>query len=288
MNRGVLLISIGKPAYARFAYNMAVSIKSTSPDIAIQLATDGNTNSIDTSIFDHVTNIPESICKLNGKTYPALTKLSMYDLSVFYETLYLDVDGLIIKDLNEYFNGDRKDYESMVQRFGSLNETDYGSAMVWATGKQIVDHYGLEPETKIPFVNSSWQYFKKCDTVKALFGQAKANLSNAIPARELNAGWGKKEDRRQPDELYMNVACAQLGIDPTSADKLLYFHLANVPNYKLTTDYYGFGLFGNKTTNHREAYRLYDLKMRKFMKERGGNHHFKIHTLMQDKFMSNG
>jgi len=293
MKFGIVLLAIGLPDYGKLALNMAISIRHFSGDLPIQLIHDSTSISgiKDNlpSIFDVITEIDEKDCRLNGKVYPAKAKLSLFKYAAFDRNLYLDVDGVAIKDLRPFFEAERKFYESEVQGWGDLTIHDYGLKMQWSNGSVISEHYGLPTSTMMPFINSSAQYFDKSKESELLFQCALDNLNNPIPAKELYKGWGKKLEHRQPDELYMNIALAQRGVDPTCSDKLVYFHLRNEPGLPMAqvkSDYYVLGCYGSLGTNHRRIYEVYDTTMRIAMKSvLGQSHVFKIDNLMTSKFM---
>lgn len=291
MTSGVVLLAIGPKNYQRFALNLAVSIRYYSGDVPIQLIYDDLSELSEvTHLFDVLTPIDQQDCRINGKLAPGLAKTSLYKYLAFDRTLYLDVDAVCIKDIKPLLKKDRKGYEAEVQGWGTLETFDYGIAMQWANGPTIAEKYGLPLNTKLPFLNSSAQIIDKCDIAEKVFQQARENMLNPIPAKELHKGWGKKQAHRQPDELYTNIALAQLGYDPTCGDSIVYFHLRNNAQPcelgSITKGYYFLGCYGAVGTNHRRIYSFYDNIMSNAMRDvLGCNHVFKVHDLMTQKFM---
>jgi hypothetical protein len=63
----------------------------------------------------------------------------------------------------------------------------------------------------LPAINSSLQFIVKDKASKQLYDTAKELYNDPIPVNKLRMKWGGG----QPDELYMNIAFAKLGIDPS-------------------------------------------------------------------------
>jgi hypothetical protein len=235
------------------------------------------------NVFTHVTIIDKADAYVNGKLTPALAKLNLYKYLMFDENVYLDVDGVCISDVAKAFEQD-KEYAAESLGYEPLSNKAYGWRMHWATGQTIADHYSLPMETKIPFINSSFQYIKKGAFCEKLFTKALDNFANCIPLNKLKNQWGKS----QPDELYMNVACGQLGYDPTTAPQV-YFRTRSMTGdtnvEALREKFTVVGLFGTKDTNHRIVRLIYNGEMAKIFKGMGMPYMHKIESLMNSKFM---
>lgn len=284
MSKGIVLLALGKPAYGQFAYNMALSIRAHNETMPIHLIYEPSVKlNKELSVFTHLTVIDKGDAYVNGKLTPALAKLSLYKYLIFDENVYLDVDGVCISDVAKAFE-QTKDYAAESLGYEPLSNKEYGWRMHWATGQTIADHYGLPMETKIPFINSSFQYIKKGEFCEKLFSQALQNLANCIPLNKLKNHWGHS----QPDELYMNVACGQLGYDPTVPPQV-YFRTRSMTGVitidELRKQFVAIGLFGTKDTNHRVVRLWYNGEMSKIFKGLGLPYMHKIETLLNYKFM---
>lgn len=256
--RGVLLISVGNDAYARWAHNMAVTIRCVSPDVPIHVLTDGNFPSEEWHLqaVDKVIQMDRKDTHLNDKLYPAKAKLSMYKYSEFDETIYLDVDGVVIKDIKPLFERCFElglPYQVQVNGVSTLLNDNLDSSL-WVKPEQAIKKYALPNDVVLPGTNSSFQYFKKSKEAKALFTQALKNLANPFHINELRYKWG--HSNTQPDELYMNIALAQTGIMP-NIEPVLYlrkrgFGVGHNDLEAIQKGYYVIGCWGDATYNHHE------------------------------------
>ena len=266
MNRGILLISIGNDAYARWCHNMAVSIRAVSPTLPIHVLTDGNFPSepFHANVVDKVIKMDLNDCYLDGKLYPAKAKLSMYKYSEFDETIYLDIDGVVIKDIMPLFDEcEALGLYFQIQVNGvSTKEHDNLDASLWAKPEQIFKKYKLKEDAILPGTNSSFQYFKKGKEAETLYNKALKNLANPIPIRELRYQWG--HSGTQPDELYMNIALAQVGLLP-NIKPVLYlrrrgFGSGHNDLSTIQNGFYVIGCWGDATYNHHEISGTGDVK----------------------------
>lgn len=256
--KGVILLSIGSPVYARWAHNMAITVRVMSPNLPIHVVTDGNFpfEPEHANIVDKVIKMDESDYLKDGKLYPAKAKLSLYDYSEFEETIYLDVDGCCVRDLNELFDRcDELGKPFQVQVNGiSTKDKDNLDASLWVKPKQIFEKYEIDEDAQLPGTNSSFWYFKKCEESSALFEKALENLSNPFEVRELRYQWGRSGT--QPDELYMNIALGQLGYMP-NIEPVLYLRKRDMNGRsrgldEIQANYYVIGCWGDENYNHWE------------------------------------
>lgn len=256
--RGILLLAIGRDIYHKFAKQMAMSIKYHS-DIPIQLLTD---KPFDCEFIDTMTQISYKDCHYDsGRLFPGRAKLSMNQYTIFEETIYLDVDAICLKEVDSLFDLCTKDYHSQIVGSGTFEEKEFPN-MVWAWPKDIMYKYNFKPTDKIQFINSSFQYWKKADE---LFSQALKNILDPIPVKDLRSRWGKD----QPDELYMNIALAQLGIDPTINTEPVYFNNRTCDNEQyLLKNHYVLGLYGggDRHFTHGTVRKYYDRKMQSYIR----------------------
>lgn len=293
--KGIILLAIGEIHYGYFAFNMAMSIKYHSPNMPIQLICEPKTVSTlsdwEMSFFDIITEIDVSNCyqevlergRMKTKLFPAGAKLRLNKYMAFNESIYLDVDGLVIKPIEPLFDECSSFYHTQVIGTGT-NDVEKFDNMVWAYPKDIWSHYGLKDGLRFPFIQSSFQYLKKGDDLDRLYAQALENLENPIPVTKLRYPWGKS----QPDELYMNIALAQLGLLPSMTNDPVYFTNRTVlKEPELLKDYYLLGLFGIRR-QHSSSGLLdyYDRLVHKYMKSKHNqNGKYKAFILMRNKFV---
>lgn len=290
MSRGIVLLAIGDVAYGKFAANMAISIKEHSPEMPIQLIYENKAishlNDWHKSFIDIFTPIEKDDCYNGVKLFPALAKINIYKYAEFDENIYLDVDGLCLKDLHTLFEKCKNGYyfSQVVGEYKVEKETKEFPEMQWCKPDVLIKHFKLKEGDVIPALNTSFQYFKKCEESALLFETAKNNLLNGIDNKDRWYKWGK--DNHQPDELYMNVALAKVGLMPKlSPEKVIYFdnHRMQAPD-KVKGEFYVLGLYGGINFTHRSLQDYYDAVMEKICRTKHRKEHlFKSHRLMRGK-----
>lgn len=289
--RGVVIIAVGSPGYGQWAFNQALSIKRTTPGIRVQLLYEPETiQSIPTFPFDILTNVGE-VCRKShtGRFEPAELKLRLPEYSVFRETIYLDADGLTFRDLRSLFDlCEGKDFAGQVT--GYVTQTQGKEAMLWATPDKLWERYNLPPGGKIPALNSSFLYFRKGQVASKIFENAYTNYLNNLPIEELDYKWG--QSGAQPDELYLNLALAQLGIDPILTVTPIYFRTSvdtgtSRPLHELQEKHWGLGCWGDRAYNHISVRKYYDALMKRYCSEVGIPHNYQFERLIRRKFFRN-
>lgn len=281
----IILLAIGNPAYGKFAYNLAVSIRAFNK-VPIQLIyEDTAVAHLDNlSPFDKTTKIKPEHCRHdNGRLFPARAKLMIPKYADYDECIYLDVDSVCIKNFDPLISDLRR-------RDGAFYLTEVngqitgGGGTHWAKERVILEHYKIQKGLKIPAINSSFVYFRKGEELDRLYDKANELLDNPIPISKHAERWGRSKE--QPDELYMNIALGLLEHDPSYPSPMFFrWHQAfNVKDLK--PQHYFMGFFGTKETNHRSMYEYYDRHMANIYRSFGGRHLHKIGNLMQDKFIT--
>ena len=108
--------------------------------------------------------------------------------------------------------------------------------------------------------------------------------------RDLDAArriWEPILGKSQPDELYMNVALAQTGIDPTLKNPYpVYFNYRQIdPEQDIVRDHYVLGLYGDHNFTHRTVVDYYDRKMNQILRTNFNmSIRHKANSLMKRKF----
>ncbi len=296
MLQGVTLLSIGSEGYLMWAVNMACTIKHYSPGVAIQLIT---TKNIEERIkrygfekvFDHFTIIEETEYTENGKLAPGKLKLALPQHFIFDRTIYFDVDGCIIKDITPLFENPGK-FITHVNATYALGDIEDPGFMYWCKSSSIMNQYHLPPVATLPAINSSFYLFEKSPETMALFKQAYQNITeNPIPAERRNKSWGRSPNL-QPDELYLNIACAQTNTYPVDL-KPFYFRdklkTGPVPEVnEIRKTFYGIGLYGDENYNHPSVKSIYDRNVRHIFEATfPGSHFMKAHQLCAYKIANN-
>lgn len=271
--RGITLIAVGGDGYLRWACNMACSVKYHSPNAVIQLIVSDKLSEgaeqFKGKLFDIITVVDDLQWTDNeGRIFPAKLKTQFYELVPFDEFIYLDVDGCILKDITPLFE-QKANIVTDVQAVYDRSMGNEFKHMKWCRPDVVWSHYGLSESDLMPAINSSFMFVRKCEEMESLFAQAHYNLMiNPIPKEKHWHTWGRvsRDKVNQPDELYINVAMAQLKIVPAH-EVAIYFRMINDTGENLTADqirknHYGVGLFGQIQTNHRANRGIYDCEMK--------------------------
>lgn len=287
--RGVVLIAVGDDSYLKWAFNMAASLKHYC-NLPIQLISAKDPGN---HFFDYVTIVDKAAYTgENGELFPAKLKTSFYDLIEFDEAIYLDVDGVILKDITPLFDI-KGDFITEIQ---GVYDTSQGSEfyhMKWAKPAVVYEHFGLPHDAKLPAINSSFMVIRKSDLCKELFTRAHDLVMNhALPYEKQWFTWGKPRGHKinQPDELYFNVALAQMNTVPVHA-RPIYFRMVSDSGENLTLDviranYYGIGLYGDSRTNHITTKEAYNREVVAVCREMNVPHHGKAEILGLTKFVT--
>src|SRR5581483_4262858 len=104
--KGVALAAFGSEAYMWWAVNMACTLKHYSPQVPVQLiASEPILSSLKLqkleSLFDYLTTLETTdYLTESAALFPAKAKLSLPSYFAFDTTLYMDVDGAVIKDVS--------------------------------------------------------------------------------------------------------------------------------------------------------------------------------------------
>ena len=98
-SHGILTIAHTKNKYIRQAINLAISIRIHSPEIPIAIATNLESKDFQKfgKLFDHIIQWDFS------ETPGLIAKLSIYEMTPFQETLFIDADCLVLKPLETIF-----------------------------------------------------------------------------------------------------------------------------------------------------------------------------------------
>jgi len=217
----ILLIAYGNSAYAKFASNLAYSIKRFC-NVHITLASDGCHEGYDMSKID-------SIIPFNPGVFyndPCYIKISLHEITPYEKTIYLDVDMLCLKDPTELFERITK------QSFWihSLRQTNEN----WWMKADKMAKYGCN--ATFNDVNSSIMSFDKSDETMQYFYDLE-KLYNRIEKRDLKNCWGKK--RLIPDEV-LHSCILQEPIGSTVDIHYCDYPGVNSESYFLSM--YGFGI----------------------------------------------
>lgn len=249
----VLIAAYNSPAYGKFAYNLAHSIKDKM-DIPICLLTDGKTG-INTSIFDVVKLI-------EAPTDHCLFKINLNQYTPFAKTLYIDADTICMNDFSGLLE--------------SITQHEF-----WVDTIQSNTSYWLKEEafTK-PYqeVNTSLFYFtKEADH----YFETLNDFYKIVDRKFFKNFWGKSN--MLPDEALHQLGMSYQGYNFTPQKPVLYCDKL-VPRQQ-AVKYNFLSMYGARIAkeDHKQ---LYDAHMFSVMKRAGLHHEYRIHNLYQKKWIS--
>lgn len=281
MKKGIVLIALGKRGYSFAAYNMAASIKYFNPAIHITVLTDGLKQLYNEDYFDDVILLPELAYHHNGFFSPGKIKAHIYEHLPYEHNIYLDVDGCVLKDITplfDYFEKKKGFYFTQVMGEGKKGENI--AYDLWANHADAWEFFNLKPDTIWRTLQSSFCFIKKQKQAEKFFGE----IAHAHDTWNLTlkTQWGKC----LPDELFYTGICAKKNLNPDAGIEVTFFGKDHVDNYQQIIDkHYVLSLWGagggQKIVKLRYV-TWYDALMKKYT----GNHIYKSHYIMDDKWIS--
>lgn len=257
------------PFYGKWAYNMAYSIRAYS-NIPIHLIYDDKSiSNIELSIFS-------SFEKYDfGKDY-CYEKIDLFDKSPFDETLYLDVDGVVIKNPEDIFER-LEGVDIWIQPMGKGRRGD-SITYNWVDNESIWDKYNLTEW--FTTCQTSIIYFTK--NSKTFFEKLKENYKNKLDKHQYKDLWGKS--KQHPDEVYYSITLSQLGIELQDFRPVFFPEIIK-EDKEILNEYYILSMYGGNNVKPY-AKDLYDRIMMKVMNDKGKEHYFKAFNLYKNKFIN--
>lgn len=290
MTKGIILFAFGRRGYAYMAYNLAMSIKRYNKNINITLYIDEKLLdyiSHDLEFFDNVNTLPASVIyRERTGIDPASVKINIPRFLPYDENLYLDVDGIALKDLQPLINTLSKKegyYLTQVVSKGKYNEhIDYN---IWSTKDKVWDFFDLNKEESIYYaVQSSFAYFKKGKDLESFYKVLKGYYDKGFLKSDIKQRWGGT----LPDEMFFGAVCGNLNYNPDSELTPIFFgNKKNVKSHEdIKKEYYISAIYGNGKGNTLTAstyFHFYDDQMSEVCKEMGREFLYNHKVLMIDK-----
>jgi hypothetical protein len=163
--------------------------------------------------------------------------------------------------------------------------------MQWAWADKMWAHYELPADTIMPAINSSMQWIVKGENAAAIYSKAQElYFNNPIPLKDLRMKWGGS----QPDELYMNIAMAILGVDPalkaydkikTSEGGMIHFAMTRSLTYQeITEKFYLQSYYGGNGFTPNFYIDWLDRMLKADHQAIGKRHIYYINRIVQNKF----
>lgn len=290
-DRGIVIYALKKPAYGKFAYNLAVSIKHHTPNLKVCTIVDGDLSlshlrDDQKQVFDFIIKMDEADCNHSGKFSPGKAKLSGYKYFPFERTMIIDGDSICVSDLNSLFDKCTKNVHSQV--CSAYTEKDQTWQCQWMPLDAVKECFALPESYNLYEINSSFMYVKKSEQAEAFYKAALNNFLTKDSHPKLRT-WGGGF----PDELAFNVAFAQCGIDPSFEHQTtlsnetqwpIFFSTRFTNTWNFVFDNYHFiGYYGDSRFTDRSLQEQYDRLMRAYLLPKAQTHMFKISQLMKEK-----
>ena len=241
--KGIVIIAGIHPQYGQMALNLCASLKVTCPEINVCLLHYGSGASHIRNmfhLFSHVIEIPAEMLNSNGFTSIMRSKVCLYELSPFDETILIDADVVLspLKKISNLFE-ELKDVDFTI---GCRSKNDLETdkvRMIWSSQTDLINKHGAK---EIYNLSSEFIYFKKTKTVEKFFELAKKYFDNPeIEYVRFNGGVA--------DELAFQIAMHKSKIKPHQVPFLPFYweqlEKKRLEPNKIYNDYYGYSMGGN-------------------------------------------
>ena len=282
MTKGIILLGFGKRGYSFAAYNMLKSIRYFNDNIPVTFVTDKEcARHIDVSGFSKVKYLSEKEYITAGKIDPAKVKTNLYKYLDYDHNLYLDVDGVLLKDIEPLLDKciDKEGYY-FTDVIDSGKRNDVINYSVWASNENIWERFDLNEDSIYPAIQSSWAYIQKSKESRAFFKQVNTEFKKGFD-KPLKIQWGGT----LPDELFFSAVCAKNDMIPRFDEYPIFFGNKYRINESMD-DFYVLSIYGNgggRTLTKQVYIKMYDRKMQKYMRKWSKGHIYKSNYIMDDK-----
>jgi hypothetical protein len=216
---------------------------------------------------------------------PGLCKASLPSLISEDTTLYLDVDGIAMKDVTPLLELLERDERPLLVQAAAPYVVGAGERPQghwWVAPRTIIERHGLKPGDHVYAVNTSAIWMRKGEQLNAV--QREMLRARSMYAyRDLVHKWGGVI----PDELCVSAACAVLGLDPSMPAVACFFDRAPARADQIASAAYVLPLYGSRLSNgctseHKKQ--LYDGQIR-VMRGRIGASAYGSRHVMAHKFI---
>ena len=279
----ITLLAFGRRGYAIATANMVLSLRHHGYRGRINLhCTEGME-----AMLDDATKQEVLMHGLSNElaSDPGMCKASLPSLIRDDATLYLDVDGIAMKDVTPLVEQLMLDERPILAQ-SAVPYVVGGDARPqghwWVAPRTMIERHDLHDGDRIHAVNTSAVWMRKGDALNAVQREMlKAHA--AYSRRDLVHKWGASI----PDELCLSAACAVLGLDPTMPSVACFFDRAPVKAAQIAEAAYILPLYGSRMSNgctseHKKT--LYDGQIR-IMRGRAEASRYASRHVMAHKFI---
>lgn len=246
--KGIILVAAGHVNYYRMARNLAISIRANDPGVNVCIAVQDETllEYKQEGLFDKIIILPAETYTTLGSPDYLKTKVCLYDITPYDETLFLDVDMIWLggKTPTELM----EEMKEVNFNMGNSGSTSFSSPGIpssyWANIDDVKKAYNLTDEKWFQY-HSEIIWFKKNAEVKKYFAQAKKIFNSPkIDCMRFAGG-------TMADELAFMIASSVLKFYPSNENWLPVFwhhkHYSrkNEQPYMLKDTFVAYSMGGN-------------------------------------------
>lgn len=278
METGVLIIAFGARGYHFAAYNLCLSIKHKNHDVKIAIYCDNN------KIVDYAQCGADIIKEVSFSHEPGFNKINVLSDLPFENTLYLDADGICMKDplpLLEDLIKQNKFFMCDIfgsGKFGSEIEYD-----LWAKHEDSFDFFTIDKDQSWNTTQTSWMFCRKGKELDNFTKQLRFYWQKGFPKEKLKNKWG----RFMPDELFFSGIVSKNNIDASYHSRPMFYGIEYLQNLgTIKHNHYFMALHGNgigRTLTKLDYWEYYDRLMHAICKEMGQPFNYKGFYLAKDK-----
>jgi hypothetical protein len=204
MTTGILTLALKHPLYGRFAYNLALSIKSADPKQRVAVIADdaalAHLHEGQRMVFDKIIKPkPESV-----KDKPLTAKFYLNSLSPYDRTLFVDADMVFSPMCNFAQLWQEMDGVEWTMANRGVNDPDKGISE-WVDPGKLAEAYGKVSQWID--LSSEWIYWVKGELADSIFvGARNFYKENKLHTRQFAGD--------KPDEPFFNLALAAVQHQP--------------------------------------------------------------------------
>ena len=193
-------MALKHPLYGRYAYNLALSIKSADPTQQVCVIADdvgiSHLHEGQRMIFDKIIKPPADCYMRDGKIVPLVCKFYLNELTPYEQTLFVDADMIFspLAKFNEFWEQMQGVEWTMANR--GKNDPDKGISE-WVNADKLKEAYDdIEQWVDL---SSEWICWKKSDLSDSIFVSARNYYDeNKLTTRSFAGD--------KPDEPFFNLA----------------------------------------------------------------------------------
>lgn len=254
MTNGIITIALKHSLYGRFAYNLALSIKSADLKQRISVVADqvalSHLHEGQKMIFDNIIEPLPHQCKREDILKPLITKFYLNDLTPYDKTLFVDADMIFspMADFSKLW-AELDGIEWTMANRGE-NKPDKGISE-WVDAGVLTQTY---PEVQQWYdLSSEWMYWEKGAKADVIFAGARGYYDEGKLLTRQFAG-------DKPDEPFFNLALSTYGLKPHKSPYQPTYWQPAIGRFinamEIKRNYYAFSVGGNHMPKHQE--RIYN------------------------------